>query len=341
MRIQDRVEETDLKCTHLQMQSSSVLSLSPSFNTYSSSNLADIATRVVQEFRNEFGSDFEDMYGLQEGEEEKLNDRDRVQTQVIEEDEEEGQEARENFEEDEKDDFEFPSVCSDPIPAISADEIFYKGQIRPVFPIFGRDLLFPNVEDRIGKVDCCKPPTHASIRMSLRKLMSEDRDPPSCSSSETDELDGVPAGTYCVWTPKTAADVESTRRCKKSNSTGTSKRWRFRDLIHRSNSDGKDTFVFLSSSNADAKNDGKADTKETTEKCSGESKVAGKVKPNVIAAGECVPVMAVREATQVRRKVAAAAAKDGDRRGSFPPYRQDLIGLFANVNGLSRNLHPF
>ena len=33
--------------------------------------------------------------------------------------------------------------------------------------------------------------------------------------------------------------------------------------------------------------------------------------------------------------------KEGDRRRSLIPYKQDLVGLFANVSGLSRNIHPF
>ena len=33
--------------------------------------------------------------------------------------------------------------------------------------------------------------------------------------------------------------------CKKSNSTGFSKLWRFRDLVHRSNSDGKERGLAL------------------------------------------------------------------------------------------------
>ncbi|KAL7236627.1 hypothetical protein ACSBR1_019842 [Camellia fascicularis] len=117
------------------------------------------------------------------------------------------------------DDFEFPCVCEDPT---SVDEIFYSGQIRPVFFIFGRDLLFSDVENCKGEVNSSKPPTPSPIRIPLGKLTSEDRDPPSCSSSKTDELDEVPAGTYWAWKPKydASAVAESPERCKKSSSTG-------------------------------------------------------------------------------------------------------------------------
>ena len=63
------------------------------------------------------------------------------------------------------------------------------------------------------------------------------------TASEANELEGVPLGTYCVWKPK--AMESPPRRYKKSNSTGSLKWWKFRDFLHRSNNDGKDTFVFL------------------------------------------------------------------------------------------------
>ena len=62
-------------------------------------------------------------------------------------------------------------------------------------------------------------------------------------TSKADELEGVPPGTYCVWKPKAAESPPG--RCRKNNSTGSSKRWKFYDFLHWSNNDGKDTFVFL------------------------------------------------------------------------------------------------
>ena len=62
-------------------------------------------------------------------------------------------------------------------------------------------------------------------------------------SSEADELKRVPSGTYYVW--KSKATKSPPRRCKKSNSTGSSKWWKFCDFLHWSNNDDKDTFVFL------------------------------------------------------------------------------------------------
>ncbi|KAL7219903.1 hypothetical protein ACSBR2_012880 [Camellia fascicularis] len=162
-----------------------------------------------------------------------------------------------------------------------------------------------------------KPPTPLLIQIPLGKLMSEDCNPPSCSSSEADELDRVPAGTYYVWKPKsdTSAVAESLERCKKSSSTGSSKRWKFRDLLYQSNSDGKNTFVFLAPSNANSKkNNNKKASKRATK-----VKVAGRVKPTVVGEGVTV-------------------AQGRDRRRLLMPCRQDLVGFFANVNMLSRNL---
>ncbi|KAI8027660.1 Histone-lysine N-methyltransferase EZ3 [Camellia lanceoleosa] len=99
------------------------------------------------------------------------------------------EEETKSYEDDDNDDFEFLCVCKDPT---STDEIFYNSQIRLVFPIFGRDLLFSDVENCKGEMNSSKPPTPSPIRI------PEDRNPPSCSSPEADELDGVPAGTYCV-----------------------------------------------------------------------------------------------------------------------------------------------
>ncbi|GFP96992.1 hypothetical protein PHJA_001843300 [Phtheirospermum japonicum] len=132
--------------------------------------------------------------------------------------------------------------------------IFCNGQIRPVYPVFNRDLF---LEKRNGFGEEGENDVILAVRLSLRKLFTEERETTmtivvttmsSSSSSEADELEGVPAETYCVWRPKEAAAAEG--RCKKSNSTGSiSKRWEFRDLLHRSVSDGgKDSFVFLSPS---------------------------------------------------------------------------------------------
>ncbi|XP_022738532.1 uncharacterized protein LOC111291174 [Durio zibethinus] len=287
----------------MQMKASSVLSpspSSPSFNNYSSGRLAEIAARVVEEFRQESGSQ-DDIYDT-------WPQPKQHQQPVIEE------------EDNEDDDFEFAFVCREPEASpISADEIFYNGQIRPTYPLFNTNLLnddqTPNRKNVDSTSTVSKPRPH---RLPLRKLMSEERETTSCSSSEADELDGVAPGTYCVWTPKGGSsgtiNQESPGRCKKSNSTGSSKRWRLRDLIYRSNSDGKDTFVFLAPSKRDKTSN--VDDNKVME-------IPGKFK-------------GAEEHCGSNRYM-----KPGDKKRPFLPYRQDLVGIFSNVNDLSRNLHPF
>ncbi|KAG6412204.1 hypothetical protein SASPL_124874 [Salvia splendens] len=137
----------------------------------------------------------------------------------------------------------------------------------------------------------------------------------SCSSSDADELDGVPADSYCVWRPPNKAEAEA--QCKKSSSTGSnSKRWKFKvkDLLNRSRSEGsKDDFSVLNSSKKQSEDRGKVAP------VSG----GGKVKS---AAAPPLPPLPVH---------------GGEKRRSYLPYKQDLVGLFANVNGFSKNLQPF
>lgn len=293
------------------MQSNSVISHSPSFNSYTSSDkLAKIAARVVQEFQAEL--DFDD-YLFDEKEHDDKEDEENKNNQEEEENESEEEE------------FEFAFVSREPdLSPIPADQIFYNGQIRPVYPLFNTDLLLAHDGQVENSISSTK--TSSAVRLPLGKLFIEERErdtASSCSSSEADELDGVPAGTYCVWTPKAAEAVESPGRCNKSNSTGTSKRWKFRDLLHRSNSDGKDTFVFLAPSSK--KSEGKAEkgTKELAAKITGNI-----VKTKAVGGGD-------------KGNVRMGTVKESDRRRSYLPYKKDLVGVFANVNGVSRSLHPF
>ncbi|KAL1566190.1 hypothetical protein AAHA92_01824 [Salvia divinorum] len=307
------------------MQASSAISLSPSFNSYSNTKLAEIAARVVDEFASqeiyddEFYFEREDNSGTRRSEE--LENSDYVKNSVEEGDSEcaEGEgESRVDDADGEEFEFAFATARDSGLPSpITADEIFHNGQIRPVYPVFNRDLFrdeFPRENQKeIGE----DAPT---IRLPLRKLFSEERETPmtmtttsSCSSSDVDELDGVPADSYCVWRPPNKADG----RCKKSSSTGSnSKRWKFKvkELLSRSRSEGsKDDFGVLNSSKKQSEDRGKVTP------VSG----SGKVK---FAAAPPLPPLPVN---------------GGEKRRSYLPYKQDLVGIFANVNGFSKNLQPF
>lgn len=305
------------------MQASSVISLSPSFNSYSNSKIAEIAARVVEEF--EFGSEeFYDEFYFEREDDSECVETETENSLVPEEDS--------NGDEEEEFEFAFVNGETEFSSPISADEIFHNGRIRPVYPVFNREMFLDRVEfqqkhekeeKRVQNSASEKAPT---IRLPLRKLFIEERETTmtmtttsSCSSSEADDLDGVPSESYCVWRPKETAAAEG--QCKKSSSAGSnSKRWKFKDLLHRSHSDGsKGNFVILSPSNSGRKKQNEEIGKETP--VSG-----GKAKSEAAA-----PLPHLRVYNR----------DGGEKRRSYLPYRQDLVGLFANVNGLSKNSQPF
>ncbi|KAL1812313.1 hypothetical protein ACET3Z_022378 [Daucus carota] len=237
----------------------------PSFNSYSSDKLAEIASKVTDEFN-------------------------RI-TLVHDEDE-----------------FEFSLE-------LSADQINNQG---PIFPIFNRQLYDQNNEEKAS----------ANL-LPLKNLFLEEAEASrlsSSSSSEADELESIPPGTYCVWRPKD--DVASSpASCKKSKSTGSaSKRFRIRDLIRRSNSEGKSSssssFVFLT-----PKKEKLVDEKLRLES----GKVAGKMR------APASPSSSAHETFYMQNR----AMKEGEKRKSYLPYRKDLVGFFANVNGLGKAAKPF
>ncbi|KAG5236243.1 histone [Salix suchowensis] len=124
----------------------------------------------------------------------------------------------------EEEEEEFSFLCTNPSGSlISADDIFQNGQIRPVFPLFNRD----------GAAAAAAAGGGGGPLMFV-----EER-------SEAD-------GPSCVWTGGSKA-LPDQQMCKKSNSTGSSKLRRFREFVLRSNSDGKDAFVFLNHKDSTSK----------------------------------------------------------------------------------------
>lgn len=222
------------------------------------------------------------------------------------------------------DGFEFSLVLED--PEASADEIAYQG---PVFPVFNRDLINDQDKEVIKRNDDAS----ALIQVPLRNLFIEEREPPSSSSSEADELESVPPGTYCVWRPKFVQSSPAT--CKKSKSTGSaSKRFRIRDLLRRSNSDGKDSFVFLTPKNhsqAKAETSEKVDSLKLRQHSVEAGKVTGKLK------APPSPSSSAHELFYLQNR----SMKEGEKRKSYLPYRKDLVGFFTNVNGSGKASKAF
>ncbi|KAF7129601.1 hypothetical protein RHSIM_Rhsim10G0021000 [Rhododendron simsii] len=215
-----------------------------------------------------------------------------------------------------------------------AEEISHDAcEFRQIFPVFNRDILFGDNHDHPkddGKRDL------STILLPLKKLFDEDPSS-SCSSSEVDELERVPEGTYCVWRPKSVklaspsldAIDDAEARCKKSNSTGSaSKRWKLRDLLllRRSNSDGKgSSFVFLTPKST--ARDHLKETEDSKERRNSGEAGKGKAKGAAAAAGE--KAASAHEVFYVQNR----ASKEVDKRKSYLPYRKDLVGFFASVNG--------
>ncbi|KAB1200776.1 hypothetical protein CJ030_MR0G006362 [Morella rubra] len=313
------------------MQAGSVLSLSPSFHLHSPARgYSEVAAQVMEDLRakmnlEDFGTESE----MQENE--GISKAEALDQNLGDEQQREGENDEEKESDDEDFSFACPNVDGSPI---SADDMFDQGQIRPVFPLFNRELLFSDAYDGdLKDKDASSSPTG----LPLRKLFVEERDIPSSSASESDDLEGVPEGTYCEWSGKGAVKSAPREVPKKSNSTGFSKLWRFRELVPRSNSDGHDAFVFLSPS-ANAKPRSETTTVKKNDNVEKKEKtrvVVEEVKPK--AARGVKTASSAHERHYLRNK----ALREGDKRRSYLPYRQDLVGFFTNVNGLSRNVHPF
>ncbi|KAI6686568.1 hypothetical protein NL676_032481 [Syzygium grande] len=230
----------------------------------------------------------------------------------------------EDGEDDGDSDFEF--ACLDPGGSpVSADDVFDNGRIRPFFPLFDRSLVFAGAE--AGSEGGTSPSR-------VKRVFAE-----AGAGGGANE----PRGTYCEWTARIVEETPpSPGSCRKSNSTGSSKLWRFRDLLPRSNSDGRDAVVMLSPP-ADAKpsDRGAEKARRPTEKAV-ERKEAKAVEEAKKGMGKGKKATAPPSAHEMHY-VKSRAVKESEKRKSYLPYRRDLLGLgfFTSVNGLSKNLHPF
>lgn len=274
----------------------------------------DIGDRMLGEFEEKlkvFGGEWED---------------EEVKREELEEEVEGGDE--------EEDDFSFACMNPDGSP-IAADAVFQNGQIRPTFPLFDRSLLYDVEENERRAVSA----ESATVRP-LRKLFVEEE------NSKEEE----PTGPYCEWkSAKTVKEV-APPACKKSNSTGFSKLWRFRELVTRSNSDGRDAFVFLNGDNISDKEKSKSSSSSSssasngkTEKSRKHEKAASEVKM-----GKSVEKVKIREvkadtvsSAYERHYVKNREMREGVKRKTYSPYKPELFGFFTNVNGMSKNVHPY
>lgn len=210
---------------------------------------------------------------------------------------------------DADDDFSFVINGSDPILASDAP-------IRPYFPLFNRDLLLANEDYKTSDHKSVSKPHVDKIFMETTLSSSSKKGE---KISETDMVDGIASGPYCAWDQKTSPELS-----KKSNSTGFSKLWRFKEYLNRSHSDGNDAFVFLNK----PVHKKPAEVKVSS---NGEKKVVKKVKKSTALSPHEV---------YLRSK---GIYPEHDRRRSYLPYKPEVVGFFTSVNGggLSKNVHPY
>ncbi|KAM0062359.1 hypothetical protein Hdeb2414_s0004g00147251 [Helianthus debilis subsp. tardiflorus] len=245
--------------------------------------------------------------------------------------------AHDNDDEDEDDDdFTFMLIGNDDEDNYD-EKVFENGKIRPVFPLFDQNLLLDG-EYQFEEID------RLPVLPPVDKIFIESpRGFPSSKPSEHEDDNDSATGPYCAWSKDTATAAATAELSKKSNSTGFSKLWRLREIVGRSNSDGRDAFVFLKSSDRTTATvtAAAATTSSASKPVTGEGTF---VKVNV-AGGKA---RVVKQGTKAKKPVSAHEAylrskvhTEEERRRSYLPYRPELMGLFTNVHGLSKNVHPY
>ncbi|CAH8309201.1 unnamed protein product [Eruca vesicaria subsp. sativa] len=193
-------------------------------------------------------------------------------------------------------------------------------------------LLFPVFDQKHEDVS---PETVVTPLKDLFLREKEHSSPQQTYSSsdyeeEEDELDTIPSEIYCPWTP--ARSPVEMSPCRKSKSTGSSststwsrKRWRLRNLLKRSRSDGKETLEFLSSSPVNNKDESSSSSPCPKNKEAVKTKKKEKEK------------VSAHEKFYLRNK----AMKEEDKRKSYLPYKQELVGLFSNIHRHGKAFPPF
>lgn len=156
----------------------------------------------------------------------------------------------------------------------------------------------------------------------LQSLNQADKNIENRISTSSDESDSE-SGTIgsCVWRRKSIGSP-SPSNCKKSKSTGSVlfKRFKICDLLRRSNSDGigKDSYLFTS----------KID--KSTNKI--DYRTSPRHSVEVTGKGKASPASSAHEMFYIQNR----SIKEGDKRKSYLPYRQDLIGFFSVLGRASR-----
>jgi hypothetical protein len=239
--------------------------------------------------------------------------------------------AREHAGSDDEDsdsEFEFPFVSRD----AATDGLFAGGHIRAFYPVFGRVL-----DDTLP--EAAEPPRAPLGRLFQLEQARTSSVASTSSSASTDataggELDGASPDSYCLWKPGSSQASSPSRPPRKSGSTGSVARWRRIGelVVGRSHSDGREKFVFLSAPLSPAR-DHASSSPSKAKKQQQRTRVSKATEVDTVAAGR---------RTSFGGGGASKGSDSPGARRTFLPYRQELVGLFANVHGLSRSHHrPF
>ncbi|CAD6332764.1 unnamed protein product [Miscanthus lutarioriparius] len=240
--------------------------------------------------------------------------------------------------------FEFPFVSRDSPAgtAAPADELFADGRIRTFYPVFGRGSgctalpaapeVQPRVRGQLGQLFLEETRERNSSTSSTASTSSS-----SGAATDDDGLEGVAPESYCVWRPGSSASASPSPPPRKSGSTGSMARWRRISglVVGRSHSDGREKFLFVAS--APPHDALRRHKKPATAPAAGACR---KPPPPVAAPATEADAAAHRIAYLARGGVPVPPG--GTPRRTFLPYREELVGFFANVNGISRSHHhPF
>ncbi|OEL21840.1 hypothetical protein BAE44_0017141 [Dichanthelium oligosanthes] len=229
--------------------------------------------------------------------------------------------------------FEFPFVSRDSPAgtAAPADELFADGRIRPFYPVFGR-----GVGGGGGRVHAAgshdgaarlAPVVAPRVRGQLGRLFLEETRARNSSTSST--------ASSSPGSGSSASASSSPRAPRKSGSTGSLARWRRISglVVGRSHSDGKEKFLFFATPPHEAPNNKDKTTKPRPA-------AAGGRKPPMIPATHATEVDTVTAAHRIAylaKGGGTSGVPGGAPRRTFLPYREELVGFFANVNGISRS----
>lgn len=204
---------------------------------------------------------------------------------------------------------EFSFACAD-VQGIKifADDIFEKGKIKTLPPHLEQSLLLISTQKNVA----------SHIRPPPKKIFINN------SISPQSRSDGISKETQNELLENILfVELKDSTECyKKSNSTGSSNFWRFRQNMNlRCNSDHKDSLVFLNPS-------------------APKNHVKAKVESNIVKKRK---VQQSKNALSTYEKLYLTnkTRKGSNKRRSFLPYKHQLFGFFTNMNGLSRNLHHF